>query len=326
MKNFFKSSKKTWNPLTGSLILVMLLFLVQSPVNAQDTGVLIMAHGGSEEWNQHVKDAADPLEGKYPVEFAWGMANYVTLQNGINRLEEQGVSEIIAVPLFISSYSPIIRQNEYLFGKRDSLADRAMPLMHHTEEYVEMTGAEVDSSDYFRGMLMPPNLQPLDIEADITITHALDDHDVVAQILHDRIAALSDEPSNETVILAAHGPSRESDNKMWIENMESLSQKIQRMQEEQGQGFKQIFALTVRDDAEERIFDQAKEHMRAMVRQANQFGEVIVVPLFLSSGGREQAVAERLEGLNFKWSGQTLLPDDKISEFLVNSVEQALDN
>lgn len=30
--------------------------------HSQSTGVLIMAHGGGEEWNQHVKDAADPLE------------------------------------------------------------------------------------------------------------------------------------------------------------------------------------------------------------------------------------------------------------------------
>lgn len=306
---------------------ILLFFLACSFATrgqSQSTGVLIMAHGGSKEWNQHVKDAADPLEEKYPVEFAWGMANYVTLQQGINRLEEQGVSDIIAVPLFISSHSPIIRQNEYLFGMRDSLADHAMPLMHHTEEYVEMTGAEVDSSDYIHDMLMPPNLQPLEINADVTMTSALDDHDVVAQILHDRVSALSDNPANETVLLAAHGPSRESDNLKWIENMESLSRKIQKLQKEQGEGFKQIFALTVRDDAEERIFNQAKQQLRAMVRQANQFGDVIVVPLFLSSGGREQAIAERLEGLNYKWSSKTLLPDEKISNFLVNSVKQAL--
>lgn len=308
-----------------SLIIISILtFYLTGNAQAHQPGVLIMAHGGSEEWNQHVKDAADPLEEKYPVEFAWGMANYVTLQNSIAKLEQQGVSQIIAVPLFISSHSPIIRQNEYLFGLRDTLADGAMPLMHHTEEYVEMTGAEVDSSDYMHGMLMPPNLQQLDINAKVTMTHALDDHDVVARILHDRILALSENPAKETVILAAHGPSRESDNIKWIENMESLSRKVQSFQKDQGEGFKQIFALTVRDDADERIFNQAKQQLRALVRQSGQFGDVIVVPLFLSSGGREQAVAKRLQGLNFKWSGQTLLPDEKISDFLLNSVEKAL--
>ncbi|HLR26532.1 MAG TPA: CbiX/SirB N-terminal domain-containing protein [Fodinibius sp.] len=305
-------------------IFALLMGLATFTASVQSTGVLIMAHGGSEEWNQHVKDAAASLEGQYPVEFAWGMANYVTLQKGINRLEEKGVSEIIAVPLFISSHSLIIRQNSYLFGMRDSQPDRIMPLMHHSEEYIEMTGAEVDSSDYMHGMLMPPNLQQLDINANITMTAALDDHKVVAQILRDRISALSNNPSSETVILAAHGPNKESDNRQWIANLESLSRKIQQQQKAEGKAYKQIFALTVRDDAPEAIYNQAKEHMRAMVRQANQFGDVIVVPVFLSSGGREQAIAERLEGLDFKWSGQTLLPDEKLSNFLVNSVEQAV--
>ena len=315
---------KLFKTLSSLFSLLLLLCFTQLQVNAQDTGVLIMAHGGSEEWNQNVVQAAEPLEDDYPVEFAWGMANYVTLQKGIQKLEQKGVSEIIAVPLFISSHSPIIRQTEYLFGMRDSLADRPMPLMHHTEEYVEMTGAEVDSSDYMHGMLMPPNLQPLDIDADITMTSALDDHKVVAKILHDRIAALSENPSDETVVIAAHGPNRSSDNKKWIENMESLSTKIQDIQQQKGEGYKQIFALTVRDDAPDATANQAKQQFRALVRQSSQFGDVIVVPLFLSSGGREDAVAERLSGLDFKWSGKTLLPDPKISEFLMNSVEKAV--
>lgn len=308
-----------------STLFVLFCTVLMFNSHAQDTGILIMAHGAGDEWNQQVKEAAQPLEKDYPVEFSWGMANYVTLQQGIDRLEKRDVSHIIAVPLFISSYSPIIRQNEYLFGMRDSLADRPMPLMHHTEEYVEMTGARVDSTDYMHGMLMPPNLQQLEINAKVTITSALDDHDVVAQILHDRILALSETPSNETVVIAAHGPSRESDNKKWLHKMESLSQKVQKVQQNKGNGFKQIFSLTVRDDARDVIHDQAKQNFRAIVRQSSQFGDVIVVPLFLSSGGREDAVAKRLSGLNFKWSGQTLLPDPKISDFLVNSVEGALE-
>lgn len=312
-------------PLKVSALLFLFFTVFMLNGHAQDTGILIMAHGGSDEWNQQVKEAAQPLVDKHPVEFSWGMANYVTLQQGIDRLEKKGVSHIIAVPLFISSYSPIIRQNEYLFGLRDSLADRPMPLMHHAEEYVEMTGAKVDSTDYMHGMLMPPNLQQLEINAKVTMTSALDDHDVVAQILHDRIMALSETPSNETVVITAHGPSREGDNKKWLHKMESLSQKVQKVQQNKGNGFKQIFSLTVRDDARDVIHDQAKQNFRAIVRQSSQFGDVIVVPLFLSSGGREDAVAKRLSGLNFKWSGQTLLPDPKISDFLVNSVEGALE-
>lgn len=291
---------------------------------AQETGVLIMAHGGGEEWNQLVRDAAEPLAENYTVEFAWGMANYVTLQHAVQRLEEQGVEHIIAVPLFISSHSPIIRQTEFLLGLRETMADTPMPLMHHSQKYVEMTGAEVDSGNYKGHMLMPPNLQPIERKADITLTHALDDHSVMAEILRNRILALSKTPEAETVILVAHGPNRESDNVEWIHNLESLARKIQSRQKEEGKAFKQIYSLTVRDDANESIHEQAKQQFRALVRQANDFGNVIVIPVFLSSGGREKAVAERLAGLEFSWSGQTVLPDNKITEFLMRSVQDAV--
>ncbi len=307
-----------------SLIALTFIFGFLS-VQAQDTGVLIMAHGGSEEWNRQVKEAAQPLEDRYNVDFAWGMANAVTLQKAINRLEKEGASKIVAIPLFISSYSPIIRQTEYLFGMRDSLADRPMPLMHHTEEYVEMTGAEVDSSDYMRGMLMPPNLQPLNINAEITMTKPLDDHEVVAQILLQRIEKLSQNPANETVLLAAHGPNSQSDNEKWVATMESLIGKIRDLQKSRNEpAFKQIFGVTVRDDASEAVFNQAKAQLRMLVRQSGMTSEVIVVPLFLSSGGREQAVAERLEGLEFRWSGETLLPHPLLTDFLESSIEDAL--
>ncbi len=308
--------------------LLLFSFLIQTDgAFAQKTGVLVMAHGGSEQWNEYVEEAAQPLKDHYEVEFAWGMANPVTLQQGVNALEERGVSEIIAVPLFISSYSPIIRQTEYLFGKRDSLADRPMPLMHHTDHYIKMFDVEVDSSHFRHGMLFPPNLQPISKEASIELTEALDAHDIVAEILRERILTMSEAPSEETVIIAAHGPNSEEDNAKWIRTMEELIQKIQHKQAQtEREQFKQVFGVTVRDDAPEPIFNQAKAQLRTLVRQSGLNGEVIVVPLFLSSGGREHAVAERLEGLDFKWNGETLLPHPLLTDFLVNSVERAEQN
>ncbi|WP_171032908.1 sirohydrochlorin chelatase [Fodinibius saliphilus] len=300
---------------------------IVSSVTAQDTGVLILAHGGSDQWNDAVVEAAQPLKKDYSVEVAFGMANAVTMHNSIEELEKKGINKIITIPLFISSHSPIIRQTEYLLGLRDTLADDPMPLMHHKDEYLAMVGKEnTDSSQLVHGMLIPENLQPLEIDAKVTMTPALDDHDLVAQILHDRIIKLSEEPSNETVVIAGHGPNRGKDNIKWVENMESLTRKVQDFQKNKGEGFKQIFALTVRDDANEQIHEQAKQQFRNVVRQTGHFGDVIVVPLFLSSGGREHAVAKRLEGLEFKWSGEALLPHPLVSDFLVTSVTQAIKN
>ncbi|MDR9418140.1 sirohydrochlorin chelatase [Gracilimonas sp.] len=288
-------------------------------------GILIMAHGGGTTWNNMVKNAAAPLTEKHPVEFAWGMANFVSLQKAVQNLEAKKVDRIIVVPLFISKHSPIFRQTEFLLGLRDKLADPPMPVMHYTDEFREMSGVELDDSHFMHNMLFPPTLNQIEIKTPVQFTDALDDHPTVAGILRERILSLSKDPSNETVVLAAHGPNGEEDNIGWVKSMESLAAQVQHMQKKEGAStFRNINALTVRDDAPEDIHEQAKQHLRAVVRQGNISGEVIVVPVFLSPGGREKSVAQRLEGLNFKWNGETLLPDDRLTNLLTETVNNAL--
>ncbi|MEX2477812.1 MAG: hypothetical protein WD357_05215 [Gracilimonas sp.] len=288
-------------------------------------GILVMAHGGGTTWNKLVKEASRPLIEQFPVEFAWGMANFVSLQKAVQKLEAKKVNRIIVIPLFISKHSPIIRQAEYLLGLRDELADHPMPVMYYTDEFVEKSGIELDESHYMHNMLFPPTLDQIEIHTPVQFTDALDDHPAVAGILRDRILTLSEDPANETIVLAAHGPNGEEDNTGWVQSMESLGAQIQQKQKEEGlQIFRNILALTVRDDAPEAIYEQAKQYLRAAVRQGNISGEVIVIPVFLSSGGREKSVAQRLEGLEFKWSGETLLPHEKLTTFLTESVDKAL--
>ncbi len=307
------------------ILFVFIIFTFGNmPVQAQKTGVMIMAHGGSQQWNNLVMDAGKPLTEKYIVSYAWGMGDPATLQKSIDELESKGVTKIIAVPLFISSHSMVIRQTEFLLGLRDKLADPPMPSMDHSGGAHHMTGMEDGNDMHHAHDKKDAALEPLKIKAELIVTPALDDNDVVANILRDRIAELSSNPSKETVVLVAHGPNSEEDNQKWITNLESLSSKIEKIQETKGTGFKQIYALTVRDDADKAIFNQAKEQLRTIVRQSGQFGNVIVVPVFLSSGGREHAVAERLDGLNYKWNGKALLPDSRLTDFLSNTISSAL--
>ncbi len=100
--------------------LIAALFL---PAIAQAQGILLLAHGGREDWNREVLELASKVDAERPVEVAFGMANKRAIQDAVNRLAEREVTGIVAVPLFISSHSSVIRATEYLLGKRDDAPD-----------------------------------------------------------------------------------------------------------------------------------------------------------------------------------------------------------
>ena len=287
-------------------ILIGYIILSFSYTNAQDkVGVLVIAHGGSTTWNEIVLQTIEPLKNNYNVEVAFGMANPKTMQEGINKLETQGVTQIVITQLFISSFSSIIRQNEYLLKLRKELADKPM-LMDNPSHINEKMG-----------------LHPLNFNTKIYLTEPLNDHPLITEILANRISELSNSPKNETVIIVAHGPNGEKDNKNWIKKMENIADQLREKFKGEN-SFKNIFCMTVRDDAPKEIYKIAKENLRNIVNQASKNGRVIVVPLLLSQGGVENGIVKRLKGLNYAWSGKTLLPDANITKFIRVSVENAL--
>ena len=321
-----------------AFILGIVVINLSFTVNTEKVGVLILAHGGKHSsWDEAVKSATETLKQNHIVEVAFGMANPTKMQAGIDKLESQGVTKIVVVQLFISSYSPIIRQNEYLLGLRDTLADPPMIMMHHGSGNMAIKKGNGHSSmkEGYKHNSIPKDtshstvkkkmeLKPLNFKSEIILIKPLDAHPLVAEIIYDRISELSTNPTNETILIVAHGPNDEQDNKNWVKTIDSLADQIRTIQTKKGNKFKQIFGLTVRDDANPAIYEQAKEQLRTLVSQSGKDGEVIVIPLLLSQGGVEARYVKRLEGLNYKWSGKTLLPHPNITKFIQISVENAL--
>lgn len=312
-------------------MLIFALSIALLDAQSLKTGVMVLAHGGGDQWNQMILDATSDISQKYPTEVAFGMALPRTMQEAIDKLESKGVERIVVVPLFISSHSFIIRQSEYLLGLRDTLADPP-----HIMDHSAMTTENNSSKDHtpnspenhhsssapnHQGHEMGNNtLDQLKTKSKIIFTNPLDDHPLVAQIVFERIQELSTNPSEEMVILVGHGPNPEEDNKKWVDDMESIVDQVRVMQKKSGKISKMILAITVRDDADKAIYEQARENLRNLVVQGSKQGRVLVVPLFLSAGGAEQKIKTRLEGLDYSWNGKTLLPDEKISDFILQSV------
>jgi len=349
------------------IFLFISLYISFSLLIAKDIGILILAHGGSAKWNRTVKEAVEFLKEDYHLEVLFTMGDPEAIEKKVRILEEKGVKKIVVVPLYISSYSPIVRQINYILGA--SKEPPKKPMVMFTKEEIEkikpfidllkeklpsnlswwiwerkpkpfVLEAVLDEYEVYeeREKIMQSYLyylslyrkkveriKPIKSNAEIIVTSPLDDHPVVISIVCDRILELSENPERETVILVAHGPNSEEDNVKWLLTMERIGKECdKKVKSLRGTSFRNVLSVTVRDDAPEPIYNQAKEHLRALVRQAGASGDVIVIPLLLARGGIEEGIVKRLEGLDYKWNGKTLLPHEGIRKFVETSIKEAI--
>ena len=296
------------------LVLVLVLLLSSSSfglaqekqTEGRPPGILLLAHGGKNDWNEEVDKLASTVDKILPVEVAFGMANKRSIQDAIDRLVRRGVQEIVAVPLFVSSQSTVVTATQYLLGLRpDAPAElAAYAKMVHDHSAPSGTESEQTHSD---------PTTPVESPVPIRMTAALDRHPLVAEVLLSRAQSISQHPSHEAVVVVAHGPVSDEENARWLADMGALVGIMRR-----ASSFKQIECLTVRDDAPEPIRSQATAELRAVVERAAQQGnKVLVVPLLISYGGIEEGIQKRLEGLSYVMSPQALLPDGRLADWVI---------
>jgi hypothetical protein len=238
------------------LPLVVVVLLAARTVSA-DPGILLLAHGGSGEWNARVMELAAKVNQRRPTEVAFGMATRATMQSGIDRLVERGATEIVAVPLFVSSWSTVITSTEYLLGLRAE-APAALAI------FAKMNHGAAGGHDAHAGHAPAVDgTTPVKSPVPIRMTPALNDHPIVADVLASRARAISRNAAQEAVIIVAHGPTEEDDNTRWLADMASLAARVGK-----AQAFASVDYLTLRDDAPKPIRDAATRELRGIVERA----------------------------------------------------------
>jgi CbiX len=279
------------------------------PVSSKP-GILLLAHGGSNDWNNEVNKLARATDKTFPTEVAFGMATKSNMEAAIHRLVTRGAGEIIAVPLFVSSHSSVVSSSQYLLG----LISEAPPDLAKFARMSHGHGAEHHSAHN------SDPTKPIDLPVPLRMTSALGRHQLVARILLARAQSISREPREETVVLLAHGPVTDEENAKWLADMSSLAEQMK-----SNGPFRDIRFMTVRDDAPAPIRDQATAELRKLIESVKaERRRALVVPLLLSYGGIERGVKKRLEGLEYAITNQALLPDDRLIEWVLISTRETL--
>jgi CbiX protein len=285
------------------------------PATERETrsGVLVMAHGGNQEWNRAVEQVVAPLREAYPIEIAYGMAKTSTMRAAVERLENQGVDQIAVVRMFISGES-FLNSTQIILGLDDAGSSHTghddhddhdghgartttMPEAHAGMGQKDMDDSGMDHSgmDQAAGghgmMTMEP---PTPIETESSFFLSIDGvatTPLIDDILIERVRALSIEPANESILILAHGPGDDEENKRWLTDMKRRVVSIEALGP-----FVDIGLETLREDWPGRRAE-AEARIHEFVRSHNEKGtRVLVIPFRIAGFG---PYADVLEGLEY---------------------------
>ena len=296
-----KNGKAKISQLGKAFSILFLLSLLSSPLsipiclaedeNEDKIGVLVIAHGSpSENWCRPVLEAVEAVNLGYPaelgfLEFVEELDGYDFIPEAVEKLDEQGVTRIIAVPVFVSSSSGHIEEIEYVLGLREI-----------------WPGGEEEP------------LEQIDTPAKIVLTSAMDDHSFIAQILADRAALLSEDPINETVVIVSHGTPNEAYFAGWVSSSESLAEQVKlKLRYSKDLDIKDVKYAFIHLD--ETLYPALS--VKEAVESVSETSNPIVIPLMTSEGYfTKRYIPKLLENLTYAYDGKALASHPNLEKWI----------
>jgi sirohydrochlorin cobaltochelatase len=266
---------------------------------AQTVGTIVVAHGGDSLWNATVQQSVASANTGGPVAMSFLMgpgAARARFQDVVATLEKQGVSQIVVVPLLVSSFSGHYDQIRYLTGEPVTLDN---DMTHHL---------------HMSGIARPTTTVP------IRLAKALDASPEMARILTDRALALTATPREQALFIVGHGPNSAEDYAAWMENLRPVADSVKTWTQ-----FKDVRVDVVRDDAPAAVRAEAVRRVRELIDlQAAATGrEVIVVPVLVSKGNvSRDKVPHDIRGTRSKYGAEPLAPHPQLARWVERRVRE----
>ncbi|TVY08664.1 sirohydrochlorin chelatase [Paenibacillus cremeus] len=248
-------------------------------------GILVISHGSrSADWVRLVDEAVAAVTVPEGVPVYCSFLELVEgrlIQDGITSLEAEGVTDLIVVPLFVSSGSTHLDEISYALG-------------------------------VIQQPKLPTDLEPFSVRARVHLTSPIDDDPDIAAIIYEKIKRLSQDPLRELVLVIGHGSAEAEFHSLWQRGLDSLAARVRELG-----GFAEAdTAMLLPDQAAQRVASWA-EHRPELA--------VLVAPLFLSEGYfTRQVIPSRLQGCDYRYTGEALLPHPGIARWMERQVRPFL--
>ena len=254
-----------------------------------------MPHGSTQPYNDVVESVIAPLKSKYRIEMAYGMADPFTIQQAVSRLEAQGVRRIAFIRLYALE-SHMKAASDYILGLSDT-----------------PPGSEHDHGG--NGQTAPMQIRSAALFS--TYGGYEEDHRAIAEILNERVKAVSKDPSRETVILVAHGSENDEDNAAWLRSMNAHVEHLKKLT---SAPFRAIQVATVREDWPEKR-EKAVADLKEMIKQGNHNGRVLLISNRLYGSGPYQRL---LEGADYTMNEQGFAPHPNLTRWLESGIQRTI--
>lgn len=291
-------------------IITILMVLLSITSFAKDkTGLLIIAHGSpAKQWNQPVLDLENnvkalletkQVKGFDEVRVALMEFTEPSVATVVKEMEDKGLTKIYALPLFIAPSGHSVYDIPTILG------------LYYNKKMGDAMKEE--------GTII------VDTKAKITVGPSLDYGNVIEEILLERVNELSKDPKNEALVILAHG-----DNE-FLPFWESLAN-------EAGNYILGKTGIECFDKAFVEVGQSfGIDGVETILNAAHKKDRIIVVGMYLSTGvnnmpaksgivmmGHQINSQTMLEGKNIVYSDKGLLPNDKITEWVVDRANEWL--
>jgi sirohydrochlorin cobaltochelatase len=274
----------------GGLALLASLSLA-IPAAAGQTGLLVVAHGATAEWNRQVRETVAQVRWQQgPVSTAFLMgpeAATAGWNQAMAELVAGGAKSVVVVPLLVSSYGSHYRQIQFYAG----LLDEIPPEL-----------AEHDHA--------APGPPPLPMR----VTAALDTAPELHEAVGVRWSELGGSLQTAPLILLGHGPNSDADAARWIHAMEQALAMVG------GRGHRgDRRPALMRDDAPPPVRAEAIRQLRDSVNAlAARSGDSVTVMTVLIARGQMTSVRipRDLDGLPIRYAPAGLTPLPVIARWI----------